>query len=491
VRVDEVRFVDTTLRDGQQSLWAGRMRAEAMLPTLDDLDHAGFEGIEFSVPTVQFPRAVKELKENPWDWLKLGTRRISRTPLRLHGSAKSAFTEVPGSVQELFLEKLAALGITTTRTSDYWNDYSQLGKTVALMSQHGIRTVANLIYSVSPRHTVEYYARKTREAAAMKPFRICFKDVGGLLTPEAAREVMPVVVANAAGIPLEFHAHCSNGFGPYVTLIAVEHGIRIVHTAVPPLADGQSQPSVFDVVDNLRERGIAVALDAEPLQRVRDHLTRVAEVEGLPIGKPAQYEERAYRHQVPGGMISNLQFQLSQIGMADRLSGTVLEVERVRAELGFPIMVTPLAQFVGSQAALNVITGKRYEAVTDEVIKYSLGQFGAEAVEVMDPDVRQRILDRPRAEQLAERETSEPSLDEVRQRFGGSISDEDLVMCVLSGSGGVPTDLRPAPAADLSYADYRDAHRPLLELLRKIADSGQVKRFEYSRGGTQVVAERR
>jgi oxaloacetate decarboxylase alpha subunit len=489
--MDDVRLVDTTLRDGQQSLWAGRMRTEAMLPALADLDAAGFEGMEFSVPTVQFPRSVKELKENPWDWLKLGTAKVSRTPLRLHGSAKSVFTDVPRCIQDLFLERIHALGITTARTSDYWNDYAELGKTVDILDSHGIRTVVNLIYSVSPRHTVDYYARKTREAAALKPLRICFKDVGGLLTPESAREIMPVVVANAGDVPLEFHVHCTNGFGPYVALLAVEFGIRILHTAVPPLADGQSQPSVFEVVDNLRERGVPVAVDTAPLQRVRDHLNRVAEIEGLPVGTRMSFDERAYRHQVPGGMISNLQFQLSQIGRQDQLEATVQEVERVRAELGYPIMVTPLAQFVGSQAALNVITGKRYETVTDEIIQYAWGQWGNEAVDVMDPAIREKVLDRPRAAELQVQDDSEPDLDEVRRRFGGSISDEDLIMCVLSGVGGVPDDLRPSPAADMGYDDYRAAHRPLLELLRTFAAGKDIKRFSYISGTTRITAARK
>jgi oxaloacetate decarboxylase alpha subunit len=488
--MDDVRVVDTTLRDGQQSLWAGRMRAEAMLPALPDLDAAGFDAMEFSVPTVQFPRALKELKENPWDWLKLGTARVAHTPLRLHGAAKSHFTKVPRSVQALFLDHVAALGITTTRTSDSWNDYAKLGRTIEVMSGHGIRTVANLIYSVSPRHNVEYYARKTREAAALSPYRICFKDVGGLLTPESAREIIPVVVGNAGDVPLEFHAHCSNGFGPYVTLIAVELGIRIVHTAVPPLADGASQPSVFDVVDNLRARGISVAVDTEPLQRVREHLTRVARIEGLPTGSRMSYDERAYGHQVPGGMVSNLQFQLAQLGMEDRLEATIREVERVRAELGYPIMVTPLAQFVGSQAALNVINGTRYEAVTDEIIQYALGQWGAEAVEVMDPGVRERILDRPRAAQLQVRDDSEPTLDEVRQRYGGDVSDEELIMCVLSGVGTVPTDLRPPPDPHWGYDSYLTSHRPLVEVLRRVAASKDVKRFAYASGATRIDVSR-
>lgn len=487
----DVTLVDTTLRDGQQSLWAGRMRAEAMLPALSDLDAAGFDSMEFSVPTVQFPRAVKELKENPWDWLTLGSRKVSTTPLRLHGSAKSVFTTVPTSVQALFLDRIAALGITTTRTSDYWNDYSELGKTVDLMSAHNIRTVVNLIYSVSPRHTVEYYAQKTREAVALNPLRICFKDVGGLLTPERARAVLPVIVANADRVPLEFHVHCSNGFGPYIALLAVEFGIHILHTAIPPLADGQSQPSVFDIVDNLRERGVPVAVDIEPLKRVRDHFTFVAQHENLPTGTPASYDERAYRHQVPGGMISNLSFQLAEIGMQDRLPDTIVEVEQVRADLGFPIMVTPLAQFVGSQAALNIITGKRYETVTDEVIQYALGQWGREAVDVMDPSVRDLILERPRTAEFEDRVTSEPTLDQMRERFGGGISDEELITCIFAGVGTYPSDLRPSPDPGQGYQAYRNSHRPLLEMLRRFAANTDIKKFSYAAGTTRISATRR
>jgi oxaloacetate decarboxylase alpha subunit len=165
-------------------------------------------------------------------------------------------------------------------------------------------------------------------------------------------------------------------------------------------------------------------------------------------------------------------------------------VERVRAELGYPIMVTPLAQFVGSQAALNVITGTRYGTVTDEVIQYALGQWGAEAVEVMDPSVREKILDRPRAAELADRKVSEPTLEEVRRRFGGDLSDEELIACVLAGAGSMPRDLRPPPDPDLDYQGYRSAHRPLLELLRNVASDGEVKRFTYAHGGTRVSVSR-
>ena len=485
----EVHLIDTTLRDGQQSLWACRMRTEAMLPTLPDLDAAGFDAMEFSVPTAQFPRAVRDLKEDPWDWLRLGTARVHRTPLRLHGGVRSTFTQVPRSIQSLFLDKLAELGLTTTRTSNSWNNYDVLGKNVADLAEHGIKTVVNLIYSVSPRHTVEYYARKTREAVALRPYRLCFKDVGGLLTPEAARELFPVVVANAGDTPLEFHAHCSNGLAPYVSLIAAEHGFRYIHSAVPPLSDGSSQPNVFTMVSNLRARGFSVGVDTAPLERVSEHFLRVARAENLPVGEPLSYDERLYRHQVPGGMISHMRFQLGQLGLADRIDEALDEAQRVRADLGYPIMVTPLSQFVGSQAALNVVTKQRYGTVSDEIIQYALGQWGEEAVTEMNPEIREKILDRPRTRELVDPSVDEPSLEELRDRFGGSLSDEDLITRVFTGVGAGDLQLKRANP-DVTYADYRASGGSLTDVLHRALTDGGVRRFEFGQGSRRVVVHR-
>jgi oxaloacetate decarboxylase alpha subunit len=485
----EVHLIDTTLRDGNQSLWACRMRTEAMLPMLPDLDSAGFDAMEFSVPTAQFPRAVRDLKEDPWDWLRLGTARVHRTPLRLHGGVRSTFTHVPRSIQSLFLGKLAELGFTTTRTSNSWNNYDVLGKNMDTLAEHGIKTVVNLIYSVSPRHTVEYYARKTREAVALNLYRLCFKDVGGLLTPEAARELFPVIVANAGDTPLEFHAHCSNGLAPYISLIAAEHGFTYIHSAVPPLADGSSQPNVFSMVSNLRARGFSVGVDTAPLERVSEHLFRVARAENLPVGQPLSYDERLYRHQVPGGMISHMRFQLGQLGLADRIDEALEEAERVRADLGYPIMVTPLSQFVGSQAALNVVANERYATVSDEIIQYALGQWGAEAVTEMDQEIRERILDRPRTRELTDPPADEPSLDELRARFGGNISDEDLITRVFTGVGAGDLGLKRANP-NVTYADYGGSGASLPDVLQRALTDASVRRFEFGQGTRRVVVRR-
>ncbi len=473
-----VRIIDTTLRDGNQSLWACRMSVNDMAPAAADLDEAGFEGIEFFVASAQVPRMVKDMREDPWDWLRVGTSSFERTPLRLHGSMHSAFAPVPRCVQDLLLERLVELGITTTRASDPWNDPRGLERTMARMRSKGIETVANVIYTVSPRHTPEYFAERTAQIAALRPQRLCFKDVGGLLTPAAARELVPVVLEQAGDIPVELHVHCTNGLAQYICLEAVELGIEIVHAALPPLAEGSSLPSVFTLVDSLRARSHDVALDTGRLRRASDHFVRVARARALPEGAPNVYDETVYAHQTPGGMISNLEFQIGQLGMADRLPDVLEEIARVRDDLGYPIMVTPLSQFVGSQAVINLVSGDRYATVTDEIIGYALGRWGAEAPEVMDSEVKARILDRARAAEMAEQASEEPSLDEVRTRYGSGISDEELIARAFAGVGNEPLEWWGAERRiPRSYEEHGAQNSRLAAVLDRLVGSPAVRRF--------------
>ena len=370
--MSEVRFIDTTLRDGNQSLWALNMRIGAMLPAAEPMDHAGFESMEFFL-SVMFKKYVREHKENPWYWLREGTKRLKKTRLRYHGGMHSAFEKTPHCVLKLLVERLVSYGLTLTRTSNPWNDYGAFKEEIDDLKKNGMDTVANLIYSVSPRHTDEYYARKAREAAAAKPWRICFKDVGGLLTPERARTLIPTILKSAGDIPIEFHAHCNSGQAPLCYLEGVKLGMRILHTAVPPLANGSGQPSVFNIASNLKALGYTPAVDLKPLEPVEKHFTYVAKKNGLPIGKPLEYDYSQYLHQVPGGMISNMRHQLKIVGLENKMEAALEESGRVRAEFGYPIMVTPLSQYVGTQAAINVILGDRYKEVPDQVIQYALG----------------------------------------------------------------------------------------------------------------------
>jgi oxaloacetate decarboxylase alpha subunit len=482
---DQVHFIDTTLRDGNQSLWALNMKTSAMLPAAPHMDEAGFESMEFFLG-VMFKKYVREHKENPWYWLSEGARRFKKTRLRYHGGMHSAFEKTPHAILKLLVERLVHYGLTLTRTSNCWNDYEDFKEEIADLKQNGMDTVANLIYSVSPRHTDEYYARKAREAAAAKPWRICFKDVGGLLSPQRARSLIPVVLEAAGNIPVEFHAHCNSAQAPLCYLEGVKLGMRILHTAVPPLANGSGQPSIFNIAHNLKALGFTPAVDLKPLEAVQKHFTEVARREGLPIGRPVEYDESQYAHQVPGGMISNMRHQLKIVGMEHKMEEALEEAGRVRAEFGYPIMVTPLSQYVGTQAAINVITGERYREVPDQVIQYALGIWGKEGAELMDPGVKEKILNRPRAKEWKQWEQPEPTLHEVRQKYGVHLSDEDLILNYFAGPdyvNALPDGGRPR--------EYLDAAQPLVKLLEQISQRKESSQVYIKRPGFTVRMERR
>ena len=486
--MSEIHFVDTTLRDGQQSLWALGMRTGAMLPIAAQMDRVGFESMEFFV-SVMIKKYVREHKENPWIWLREGTKRFSRTRLRNHGGmhGSGAFEKLPHAVMRLLIERVVSYGITLTRTSNCWNDFQEMKEELHQLRQVGMETIVNLIYSVSPRHSDTYYAEKAREAASIQPYRICFKDVGGLLTPERARTLIPIILQNAGDVPVEYHAHCNNGLAPLCYLEAVKLGITTLHTAIPPLANGSSQPSILNVAKNLRALGYTPVINEEEVKPIEEHFTAVAGRDGLPIGKPFAYEESQYLHQVPGGVISNLRHQLRLVGKEDKLQQTLDEAARVRADFGYPIMVTPLSQFVVSQAAINVIVGERYKEVTDQVIQYALGLWGKEAPALMDPNVKDKILSRSRAKDWQGWEPPEPSLDEVRRKFGGpSLSDEELLLRVYAGEDAV----KGMNAAGASR-EHLNGTQPLIRLIEELSKKKDCNQVFISRPGLSLILGKR
>jgi oxaloacetate decarboxylase alpha subunit len=285
-----------------------------------------------------------------------------------------------------------------------------------------------------------------------------------MLTPERTRTLARLIRANAGDTTLEFHAHCNNGLAPINVLEAVKEGIHIIHTSIPPLANGSAQPSIFNVARNLRALGYKPLVNEKVLEPVEQHFYRVAREEGLPIGAPRQYDETWYRHQVPGGMISNLRHQLKMLGKENQMERVLDEIVQVRSELGYPIMVTPFAQFVGSQAAINVITGERYKEVTDQVIQYALGLWGKEGAEYTAPEVKAKILDRPRARELEKFEVPDVSLNEVRKKYGGpNLSDDELILRFYAGPEFVDA-LKSAPPRK----EYLDARKPLVRLVEEL-----------------------
>jgi oxaloacetate decarboxylase (Na+ extruding) subunit alpha len=484
--MDDIHFVDTTIRDGHQSLWAERMSTGMMLPIAKNLNQAGFLAIEL-LSGSHIKKAVRDLREDPWERIKRVCALCPDTPMRLIAGRVNTFGFDPPAMYELFIERMAANGIRQARISEPWNDLPGWTYRVKVARQFGLDPIVNLIYSVSPVHTDDYYAERCRQAVTLKPFRLCLKDPGGLLTPERTRTLVPVVLANAGGIPVELHSHCTTGLGPLVALEAVRLGIRIVNTGVPPLADGSALPSIFNVAHNLRALGYKPVIDEDALRPVSEHFNIVARREGFPLGVPAEYDETIYQHQVPGGMISNLAEQLRQVGKEAEVGRALEETSRVRVEFGYPIMVTPLSQFVGSQSAINVIIGERYKEVTDQVIRYGLGHFGEEAVTAMDQEVRAKILDRPRAKEIMAQTREHPSLADMRRDLGGpDVSDEELLLRWLLTKDDIAKMRATGPAKP-----YVTARHPLVKLMAELAQSSDTNVIQVSKPGFALTLERR
>lgn len=482
-----IYFVDTTLRDGQLSLWASNMRTGMMLPIVENIDRAGFESMEI-MASAFYKKCVRDLKDDPWERLRLVSQRVKKTPLRsIRSRSMLAFQITPPAITDLWLERLAANGITELRTSDPSNTPSYWAEAVRAAKRVGLKTILNIIYSISPKHTDEYFAHRFREAAKLDVARICLKDPGGLLTPEATRRLVPLILCEAKDKPVELHTHCNTGLGPLCCLEAIKLGIKSINTAIPPLADGSSNPSIFNVAMNARALGYDPVIDEEAIKPVTQHFTAIAKRENLAIGKPLEYDAFHPLHQVPGGMISNFRFQLSNIGKGDRLGEVLEEVSRTRAEFGFPIMVTPYSQFFGVQAAINVIVGERYKEVTDEVIQYALGQWGEEEAQSIEPNLKDRILSRPRAKELAALKRPEISLKEFREKFGGfGVSDDDLLLRYFAGE-----DYLAAMRAGGPRQEYVSTTSLLPTLIEELTKRKHCQQIYIQRGDLTIRLEKR
>ena len=483
--METIKFVDTTIRDGHQSLWAENMTTGMMLPIAKNLDDAGFDGIEL-ISGSHLKKSVRDLKEDPWERVRLISKLITKTPLRLIAGRVNTFEYNPPSMYRLFVERMFANGIKEARISDEWNDYEGWKFRVGECHRAGMKSILNLIYSVSPKHSDEYFALRTRQAASLKPYRLCLKDPGGLLTPERMATLVPIIYKNANGIPVELHTHCTTGLGPLCCIKGMELGMRNINTALPPLADGTSNPSLFNVARNARALGYATDIDEEILQPVSRHFTAIAKREGFTIGAPVEYDYAQYQHQVPGGMLSNLRFQLRKVGLESKIDQALEETMRVRAELGYPIMVTPLSQFVGSQAAINVIIGERYKEVTDQIIQYALGYWGKEGAELMAPEVKAKIMDRPRAKEWAVWQPPEPTVAELRKKMNAeNVSDEEFLL-----RWNLNVEEIEAMRAAGAPKEYLTARQPLVNLLDALAKRSDYRQIVIQKGDMVVSLNR-
>lgn len=460
-----IGIVDTTMRDGQQCLWATRMSTRAMLPVAEALDRAGFLAIEL-MGAVQFDASVRYLREDPWERLRAMRARVTETPLQALIRSKCAlgFDLQPDDIARLWVERLVRNGIRRFVAFDGLHDLDNLADAMLHAKALGAYTTGWLTFSHSPVHTDELYVAKAREfIERCQADAVMIEDASGVLTPERAATLVPALKRVIGDRPLGLHSHGLLGLPQRTYLAAVDLGVDNLYTCLPPLADGNAPPNVFTTLNNLRHMGHDCRVDADSLRDVASHFAEVAEREGKPVGAPADFDAASFDHQIPGGVLSNLTAQLKAAGLEHRLPEVLVECGRVRADLGWPIQVTPFAQFIGVQAVLNVIQGERYAVVPDEVKKYALGHYG-KLLSPVDPDVLDRIVERGSPHIPLEPRRPEPALPGLRRRHPGADDDELLLRHFFD-----PALLDAMRAAAAEDGALTVAGKPLLRLLREVA----------------------
>lgn len=282
------------------------------------------------------------------------------TPLSSFVRSKNtiSYDAAPDDIVALFVERLVANGVREIGASDGLNDVDNMLPIINTARQLGVRTFGCLSYSLSPVHTDTLYIKIAKELVKHGQVdAIWIKDPAGLLTVDRIRTLVPAVRKAVGDVPIELHSHCMTGVAPLVYLEGIKAGADCIHTSISPLANGGAQPSMQSMVRNLRARGYRLDIDDSLVEKVSQHIRRIAEQEGKPLGQVLEYDSFHYEHQIPGGMLSNFRMQLAQVGLSHKFQELLEECARIRKELGYPMMVTPFSQFVGTQAVLNIVHG--------------------------------------------------------------------------------------------------------------------------------------
>ncbi len=476
----QIRLIDVTLRDAHQCLWATRMTTAMMKDIAPRLDDAGFEAIDL-VGGAVFDVMVRYLREDPWERMRILNKWVTKTPLIIHTRGQSLFTFdfFADDIVELAAQRFAANGMRYHTPYDALNDIRNLEIPIKAAKRHGLYVVGGLAYTLSPVHTDEYYAKKAKELVGHGVDAVFVKDASGLLRPERVATLFPAIKKTIGKMPLQVHTHCNSGLAPYVVLQAVEHGAEVVHTATSTLANGVSHTPTELFTRNCRRRGHEVDIDLAPIEEVAERLAYIAEREDKPVGTPNEYDEFHFHHQCAGGMVSNLQYQLETIGLQDRLTEILEEAGRVRMELGYPIIISPFAQYIVTMAILNVMgkdQGKaRYETVPDEVRRYVLGGYGEIAGKI-DENIFDKITGG--AEPVSRRpgELVPPALERLRKERGPFANDDDLLLAAFYDDNQYSA-LKEAGPINIEYPIMET---PLLTLMKEIQKRPSIKSFHLS-----------
>lgn len=425
-----IGITETVLRDAHQSLIATRMTTEEMLPMLPALDKIGFHSLE-CWGGATFDSCLRFLDEDPWERLRIIRENCPNTKLQMlfRGQNMLGYRHYADDVVSYFVEKSVANGIDILRIFDALNDIRNLDTAMKAAKKEKAHLQAAISYTTGPVFTTEYYTDYAKRLEDNGADSICVKDMAGLLTPYGTFELVKAL-KETVKIPVQVHSHYTSGLGSMVLMKAIEAGADVVDTAMSPLAMGTSHPATESIVAALQGTEYDTGLDLEALDEIAKYVDTLREKylsNGLLTPKMLKSDAKALIYQVPGGMLSNLFSQLKQAGKEDQLPEVLAEVPRVRADCGYPPLVTPSSQIVGTQAVFNIISGERYKTVTKEFKGVVRGDYGRTPVPI-DPDFRKKIIGDEEPVECRPADLLKPELDTLREECAKWIEQEEDVL---------------------------------------------------------------
>ncbi|MCF2613105.1 oxaloacetate decarboxylase subunit alpha [Fusobacterium perfoetens] len=429
-----LKITETAFRDGAQSLIATRLTTEEIMPIIEKMDEAGFYSMEVWGGAT-FDSCIRFLNEDPWERLRLIREKVKKTKLQMliRGQNLLGYKHYADDVVEEFVKKSIENGIDIIRAFDALNDFRNLETTISSVKKYGGHCQGCIAYTISEVHTIEYYVKKVKELEMMGVDSICIKDMAGILLPDVGYKLVKRI-KEVTRLPLELHTHCTTGIAEILYANAIEAGVDIIDTAMSPFSGGTSQPATEVFAEILKDTERDPKLNMEVLGEIADYLKGVIDKyrkNGIMNPKVMETEPRALIYQVPGGMLSNLMSQLSGQNAMDKYEEVLREIPKVRKDLGYPPLVTPLSQMVGTQAVFNVLMKQRYKVVPKEIKDYVRGLYGKSPA-LIDPEVQKIIIGNEVPTTCRPADKIGPELEKYRQEIGSlAHSMEDVLSYAL------------------------------------------------------------
>ena len=432
--MSQLKITETALRDGHQSLIATRLTTEEILPILETMDKVGYHSMEVWGGAT-FDACIRFLNEDPWERLREIRKRVKNTKLQmlLRGQNLLGYRNYADDTVDKFIKLSLENGIDIIRVFDALNDVRNIEASMKAIKKYGGHCQCAISYTTSDVHTTEYYLDLLKTMESMGADSICIKDMAGVLTPYNAYDLVKKMKA-ITNLPIELHTHCTSGIADMIYMKAVEAGVDIIDTAISPFSGGTSQPPTESLAVTFSEMDRNPGLDLDKLLEVAEYFKPIRDKymdNGTLNPKVLLTEPQTLNYKVPGGMLSNLLSQLKQQNAAEKYEEVLKEVPRVRADLGYPPLVTPMSQMVGTQALFNVLAGERYKLVPKEIKDYVRGQYG-KAPAPMDPEVKHKIIGDEEVITVRPADLLEPECEKMREEAGDLAKcDEDVLTFAL------------------------------------------------------------